>query len=123
MNIKIVIFLVSIVLFGCAPPPSPPPTIGIDFYGDRTSNGMSLEKVEELYGSPYRQEWSPTTTNEKHLVHYYVYQGPIGNGKYIYKELVVVFSNNLVIKHHYSEKILLRLEKDSKASNDVIQLN
>lgn len=123
MKFKIATYLVSIVLLGCAPPPSPPPTIGVDFYGDRVVNGMNIQRVEELYGKPYRQEWSPTTTHEKHLVHYYIYQGPIGDGKYVYKELVVVFSNNLVIKHHYSEKTLLRLEKDSKASNDVIQLN
>lgn len=123
MMIRSALILISSwILLACAAPYQPQ-IIGVDFMGDKISNGMSLEKVEEIYGKPYRQELSASTTGEKNLVQHYIYQGPIGNGKFIHKELIVVFSNNLVIKHHYSDKTLLRLEKDSKASNDVIQLN
>jgi hypothetical protein len=122
INRSVMALILSWLLFGCAAPYEPQ-IIGVDFMGDKISNGMSLDKVEEIYGKPYRHEMSASITGEKNLVQHYIYQGPIGNGKFIRKEIIVVFSNNVVIKHHYSEKTLLRLEKDSKASNDVIQLN
>ena len=111
----------AVTLLGCMPPS--PETYGKDFQNNQIDSGFGLAKIEEIYGTPQRRETVKSPSGQQELVYYYFYQGPIPGGKFISKELILVFVDAKVVRHNYNEKIILKLEKDSKFSNNIIQLD
>ena len=115
-----ILFLLAALLAGCE---NLPKQFGKDFQNSKIENGTSVASVEQKYGTPQRVETSRASTSTPELIYYYLYQGPIDNGKFLYKELIVVFVDGKSIKQNYLEKIILKPEKESKFSNHGIQLD
>lgn len=118
---NIFICILALTLLGCVSPG--PQTFGKDFQNNQFSNGTEISKIEEAYGPPQRKETVKSPSGQQEIVYYYFYQGPIPGGKFISKELILVFLDSKVVRHNYNEKIILKLEKDSKFSNNIIQLD
>ena len=101
---------------------SEPSKVGNNFIYT-TVNGMPESDVRKIYGQPYKIYGGGDMPSSQNLVYVYFYRGPIDDGHYIAKELVIVFQNLVVVNQYLNERILLRHEAGSRSSNHFIQLD
>lgn len=113
VRVKLAVLVSSLV---CACAASQGSIYGVDFQGDVLSNGQSVAVVEAKYGKPQRVEVGKSTGDADTTRYFYLYRGPLSGGRFIAKELDVVFSADLVAAHHYSERLTLKPVTESKSS-------
>jgi hypothetical protein len=95
-----------------------------DFDHQRVTQGMSSSDVLQEFGPPRSQEFvlmpgKSTPTQVKR----YIARIEAGNGDWLEKDLTIFFNDGLVVNKRYIERRVLKTEKGSRPSNNIIQLN
>jgi hypothetical protein len=98
-----------------------PETFGVNFFDGEIKKGMTLEEVQAYLGTPNRTD-SVSKGNEGMRAWTFLFQAPTSEGKYIFKELTVVFRRDVVELTNYRERFLLKPERDVRMSNRVIEI-
>ena len=115
---KLFFWVLVLSLVGCVTAPDR------DFNHLRITEGMSGSAVLAEMGVPTSEEsvvmpGQNTTTR----VMRYVARVYAGNGDWLEKDLTIFLSDGQVVNKRYIERRVLKKEKDSRPSNNIIQLN
>jgi hypothetical protein len=112
------IFLLVLFLAGCVTTPDR------DFNHLQVMPGMAKEALLEEFGPP-RSEESVLMPGQKTptQVMRYVASIDMGNGDRLEKDLTIFLSDGLVVNKRYIERRVLKTQKGSRPSNNIIQLN
>lgn len=116
LGIIAVVMLAGVV--GCATP-----IAFKDFDQSVIKEGMSTLEVEQLIGPPENKERLGNAGITASLVYKYVGRVSAGGEKILYKELLLLFEDDRLTKKVYFDKLILRSEKFSRPSNNIIQIN
>lgn len=114
-----VCLLFSVFISSCAS--TDPETFGVNFFDGEIKRGMTVEEVRAYLGPPDRED-SVSKANEKMKAWTFLFQAPTSEGKYIFKELTVVFRKDVVELTNYRERFLLKPERDVRLSNRIIEI-
>ena len=115
---KLFFWVLVVSLAGCVTVPDR------DFNHLRITEGMSGSDVLTEMGAPISEETvvmpgQNTTTR----VMRYVARVNAGNGDWLEKDLTIFLIDGQVVNKRYIERRVLKTEKDSRPSNNIIQLN
>jgi hypothetical protein len=120
---------IFILLTGCASSENyfyraslQPSQVG-NFFSTTLQAGMTEDDVLNIYGKPYKIYADSKFQTDHYVTYIYFYQGPLSEGRFLSKELVIVFKNLLVVNYHINERVILRYEYDSRPSNHFIQFD
>ena len=115
---KITICILAVFLGGCVSIPDR------DFNHLRITEGMSGAAVLAEMGVPTSEESVVMPgQNTSTRVMRYVARVNAGNGDWLEKDLTIFLSDGQVVNKRYIERRVLKTEKDSRPSNNIIQLN
>ena len=116
-----IFFLTTIyfVLAGCQTPQK----FTEDFDSVKVTEGLTINEVIELIGRPQFQETLNPQAEQNITVLRYVARLDAGGGKVRIKELTLVFKDQTLMQKNLAQKIIMKHESDSRASNNVIQIN
>lgn len=115
------IFLFSVfnLFLSCASKHS---SFGRNFDSDTIRNGMLEDAVIDLLGPPSKYSRDSKIENQKGQIAVYHFQAPTRDGKFLFKELTVVYINKKVNEHNYRERILLKPAKGARVSNRILDV-
>jgi hypothetical protein len=100
-----------------------PATFGTDLDPSSVNPGMTRSEVQSRLGSPTRSESIGSSSDgTAREVSVYAYQAPTNDGRFIFKELTVVYSGDVVNSKSFRERILLKAEKEVRVSNNTVEL-
>lgn len=117
---KLSICIFAALLSGCVTNPTP----DRDFNHLRITEGMSGAAVLAEMGAPISEESVVMPgQNTSTRVMRYVARVNAGNGDWLEKDLTIFLSDGQVVNKRYIERRVLKTEKDSRPSNNIIQLN
>lgn len=93
-----------------------------DFAEDKVHPSMSVNEVIQQLGPPDEIETIKEADNSTQTAYRYLARIDHGKGNTLNKEMIIFFRNDKLIKKSYSERIILRKEKDSRPSNNIFQI-
>lgn len=107
------------ILISCAS--IEPEIFGTNFSDGDIKRGMTIKEVQAFLGPPNRSD-EVSQLNERKRVWTYLFQAPTSEGKFVFKELTLVFHGDTVAMTNYRERFLLKPERDVRLSNRVIEI-
>lgn len=120
IHFSICSIVISLCIAGCH---TPEPFFTANFDHERVAEGMRSGEVVSLIGKPQFQEVVSSGVDQNLMAYRYVARLDAGGGKVRIKDMTVVFKNDIVIQKNLTQKLIMKPEKDSRPSNNVIQLN
>jgi hypothetical protein len=115
----LILLLPCVFIFSCASKHS---SFGRDFDASTLSKGMTQQEVLNKLGEPSKYSRQSRVENQDAQVAMYHFQSPTNNGKYLFKELTVVYVNNRVKDLNFRERILLKPMKGARVSNRILDV-
>ena len=114
-------FLVSFFLIhGCA---SQKNDWDKNFDSTTISRGMSEGEVLNLLGEPSKSSRQSKIEDQDATVSVYKYQSPTEDGKYLFKELTIIYVENLVKDLNFRERISIEPVKGARVSNKILDIS
>lgn len=113
-----VAIVLAFILSAC----SSTPEFTRDFAENRIVESMSVEEVTQLIGPPDEIEKLKASDSTTQTSYRYLARIDHGKGNVLSKDMTLIFSNNRIIKKSYSERVILKTEKDSRPSNNIFQI-
>ena len=98
-----------------------PEIFGANFFDGDIKTGMTMDEVQAYLGPPNRSDKVSESKKGKQ-VWTYLFQAPTSEGKFIFKELTLVFHDDTVAMTNYRERFLLKPEREVRLSNRVIEI-
>ncbi len=114
--------LFFLILTGCAGS-APQPNYGRDLDSDVVREGMFRQQVESVLGVPAATEVLPASpVTPSRTVAIYRYQAPISQGRFVFKELTLVYERDVVLSKSFRERIQIASERQTRLTNDKVEL-
>lgn len=124
MNFFFTHFTISIVsfflIYGCA---SQKNDWDKNFNSTTISKGMNEEDVLNLLGEPSKSSRQSKIEEQDAIVSVYKYQSPTEDGKYLFKELTIIYVENLVKDLNFRERISIEPVKGARVSNKILDIS
>jgi len=117
VTISLLFFL---LIYGCA---SPKNDWDKNFNSTTISKGMSEEEVLKLLGEPSKSSRQSKIEEQDATVSVYKYQSPTEDGKYLFKELTIIYVENLVKDLNFRERISIEPVKGARVSNKILDIS
>jgi hypothetical protein len=94
-----------------------------NFNSTTISKGMSEEEVLKLLGEPSKSSRQSKIEEQDATVSVYKYQSPTEDGKYLFKELTIIYVENLVKDLNFRERISIEPVKGARVSNKILDIS
>lgn len=118
---QVTISLLSFLLiYGCA---SQKNDWDKNFNSTTISKGMSEVEVLKLLGEPTKSSRQSKIEEQDATVSVYKYQSPTEDGKYLFKELTIIYVENLVKDLNFRERISIEPVKGARVSNKILDIS
>ena len=117
VTISLLFFL---LMYGCA---SQKNDWDKNFNSTTISKGMSEEEVLKLLGEPSKSSRQSKIEEQDATVSVYKYQSPTEDGKYLFKELTIIYVENLVKDLNFRERISIEPVKGARVSNKILDIS
>jgi hypothetical protein len=118
---QVTISLLSFLLiYGCA---SQKNDWDKNFSSTTISKGMSEVEVLKLLGEPSKSSRQSKIEEQDATVSVYKYQSPTEDGKYLFKELTIIYVENLVKDLNFRERISIEPVKGARVSNKILDIS
>jgi hypothetical protein len=117
VTISLLFFL---LIYGCA---SQKNDWDKNFNSTTISKGMSENEVLRLLGKPSKSSRQSKIEEQDATVSVYKYQSPTEDGKYLFKELTIIYVENLVKDLNFRERISIEPVKGARVSNKILDIS
>ena len=94
-----------------------------NFNSTTISKGMSEEDVLEVLGNPTKSNRQSKIEEQEAKVTVYRYQSPTEDGKYLFKELTIIYINDIVNDLNFRERITIEPIKGARVSNKILDIS
>jgi hypothetical protein len=94
-----------------------------NFNSTTISKGMSEKEVLSLLGKPSKSSRQSKIEEQDATVSVYKYQSPTEDGKYLFKELTIIYVENLVKDLNFRERISIEPVKGARVSNKILDIS
>ena len=84
---------------------------------------MSEEDVLEVLGNPTKSNRQSKIEEQEAKVTVYRYQSPTEDGKYLFKELTIIYINDIVNDLNCRERITIEPIKGARVSNKILDIS
>jgi hypothetical protein len=109
-----------LLIYGCA---SQKNDWDKNFNSTTISKGMSEVEVLKLLGEPTKSSRQSKIEEQDATVSVYKYQSPTEDGKYLFKELTIIYVENLVKDLNFRERISIEPVKGARVSNKILDIS
>jgi len=94
-----------------------------NFNSSTISKGMSEEEVLKVLGNPTKSNRQSKIDEQEAKVSVYRYQSPTEDGKFLYKELTIIYIRDLVSDLNFRERISIEPVKGARVSNKILDIS
>jgi hypothetical protein len=94
-----------------------------NFNSTTISKGMSEGEVLSLLGEPSKSSRQSKIEEQEATVSVYKYQSPTEDGKYLFKELTIIYFENIVKDLNFRERISIEPVKGARVSNKILDIS
>ena len=94
-----------------------------NFDSTTISRRMSEGEVLNLLGEPSKSSRQSKIEDQDATVSVYKYQSPTEDGKYLFKELTIIYVENLVKDLNFRERISIEPVKGARVSNKILDIS
>ena len=112
-------FLITVVLSAC----QTVQPIQRNFEESMIHEGVLFNEVLYSLGQAESVDVVKRVDQSNLIAYRYTARIDVGGGKFLFKDMTLLVSEGVVLKKVYSERIILKTEKDSRSSNSGIQIN
>ena len=112
-------FLITVVLSAC----QTVQPIQRNFEESMIHEGVLFSEVLYSLGQAESVDVVKRVDQSNLIAYRYTAKIDVGGGKFLLKDMTLLVNEGVVFKKVYSERIILKTEKDSRSSNNGIQIN
>jgi len=94
-----------------------------NFNSSTISKGMSEEEVLKVLGNPTKSNRQSKIDEQEAKVSVYRYQSPTEDGKFLFKELTIIYIRDLVSDLNFRERISIEPVKGARVSNKILDIS
>ena len=84
---------------------------------------MSEEEVLKVLGNPTKSNRQSKIDEQEAKVSVYRYQSPTEDGKFLFKELTIIYIRDLVSDLNFRERISIEPVKGARVSNKILDIS